>query len=313
MGDYATFPFCDVSDCDLLVLLNGHYTSCARDDIIPLDVLDSMCFSSVDHCVDGYLGEVDPDDFLQGIRGFDNPNCNYYFPATSDCDLDQLPVDAFSVLSFNIGSVPKHLDSFVDQCLAPLGYQFDVIGFCETKLTDDIEHLYDIPSYTRQSNSLSRHSGGVSLYINNKYNSFLCRDLTVKEEFIETLFVEIYHYIRNIVVGVIYRRPNTNLGNFYETLNNLVSVVSNESKTCYLMGDFNIDLLRWETDINVSEYLAVFHSKLFLNVINKPTRVTASSASLIDHIWSDNITSNIRNGILHTRISDNFPSYLSMT
>ena len=52
--------------------------------------------------------------------------------------------------------------------------------------------------------------------------------------------------------------------------------------------------------------LATYHSKLFLNTMNKPARVTSTSATLIDHIWSNNFLNNIRNGILYTTVSDNF-------
>lgn len=105
------------------------------------------------------------------------------------------------------------------------------MGFCETRLTNDIEHLFNIESYTRYSNNLSRHSGGVSLYIKDIFNSSLRGDLTVMEEFMETVFVEIDNNLEcNIVVGMIYRRPNTNLGIFLNEFNNLISTISDEKK-----------------------------------------------------------------------------------
>ena len=46
----------------------------------------------------------------------------------------------------------------------------------------------------------------------------------------------------NIVVGVIYRPPNTNA--VVSKHCEIVEILSRENKLCYLMGDFNLNLLR---------------------------------------------------------------------
>lgn len=59
---------------------------------------------------------------------------------------------------------------------------------------------------------------------------------------------------------------------------------------------------------NVAEFININYSKHFHNTITKPTRVTSTSATLIDHIWSNNIKENVFNGIIYDTTSDHFPT-----
>ena len=45
----------------------------------------------------------------------------------------------------------------------------------------------------------------------------------------------------------------------------------------------------------------------FYAAINKPTRITSHSATLIDHIWTNNFENYKSSGIIYTSISDPFP------
>ena len=53
---------------------------------------------------------------------------------------------------------------------------------------------------------------------------------------------ESFHKNRNIVVEVIYKPPGTDLKVFNEDINDLLNLLKNENKLCYLMGDYNINL-----------------------------------------------------------------------
>lgn len=48
-------------------------------------------------------------------------------------------------------------------------------------------------------------------------------------------------------------------------------------------------------------------SHYLLPTTTRPTRVTENTASLIDHIWTNQAESNTSNYIIHTDISDHFP------
>jgi hypothetical protein len=48
---------------------------------------------------------------------------------------------------------------------------------------------------------------------------------------------------QNIVVGVIYRPPNQNTEVFVDEWNDILINITRGNKLCYIMGDFNLDLL----------------------------------------------------------------------
>ena len=48
---------------------------------------------------------------------------------------------------------------------------------------------------------------------------------------------------KNIVVGVVYRPPDRNLNDFNNELDHLVSIISKENKTVFLLGDWNMNLM----------------------------------------------------------------------
>lgn len=74
------------------------------------------------------------------------------------------------------------------------------------------------------------------------------------------------------------------------------------------MGDFNIDLIKYQQHVYSTEFLDNMLSHFLLPLINRPTRITSHTASLIDNIFTNN-TSESHSGILITDISDHLPIY----
>ena len=66
------------------------------------------------------------------------------------------------------------------------------------------------------------------------------------------------------------------------------------------MGDFNIDLLKSESCDYSNQFIEQLFTSSFLPVINKPTRITHLTATLIDNIFTNNINNNEnnKNGII---------------
>ena len=58
------------------------------------------------------------------------------------------------------------------------------------------------------------------------------------------------------------------------------------------MGDFNINLLNVDDHLPSAGFLEMMYSYSFLPLINKPTRVKSTSATLIDNIYCNNIDNN---------------------
>ena len=127
------------------------------------------------------------------------------------------------------------------------------------------------------------------------------------------MFVEISNYAsfkqRNVVIGIVYRSPSVrNENEFIDQLETIVCKVSSENKDVIVLGDFNIDLLKVKSDKNASKLLDVFTANNMMPVISLPTRVTHSSATLIDHIYK---TVDDRSGTAGSLISDITDHYIN--
>ena len=77
-----------------------------------------------------------------------------------------------------------------------------------------------------------------------------------------------------------------------------------------MAGDFNLNLFNSENSSQSQEFLDLIYSSSCIPLISKPTRVTDTSATLIDNI-SSNILPPPKSGILVTDISDHFPIFIS--
>ena len=87
--------------------------------------------------------------------------------------------------------------------------------------------------------------------------------------------------------------------------------ISSENKDIYLLGDFNINLLKIDEDNKIDEFYNVICSNFLVPHIIHPTRITSDSATLIDNIFSNNLNfSQALSGNLTVSISDHLPQIL---
>ena len=70
---------------------------------------------------------------------------------------------------------------------------------------------------------------------------------------------EYFHKEKNIIMGVIYRSPDTEMQIFNENISSPLNALKNENKYCYLMGDYNVNLLNYGKRKETSEFVNLFH------------------------------------------------------
>ena len=259
---------------------------------ISKQTLDSMVYNFVQN------RDSDVNDHLE-----DNLKCNYLIPKMIKHEYGDI-----SVMSFNIRSMASNFDSFTAELLDGKR-SCDIIGLCETRLTDDTAALYHIDNYSLYSNNVSSCKGGVCLYVQNKFNCNLRNDLCVKKDHIETIFVEVINDNKPLVIGMIYRRPGTPNDRFLVDLSRILDKIN--CKTV-ILGDFNLNLLNESSNIHVQNFVTLFKQYSFMPVINKPTRVFNNTATLIDHIWINFDQMHYISNIIITGISDHFPVYFNL-
>ena len=200
--------------------------------------------------------------------------------------------------------------------LNSLDFKFSFIGLSETWLDDNKEEFYDLMVIPVSIDiEKNKKGGGVSLHIQNGIPFILRNDLDYFDSELETVFIEIDKFIfnadSNIVIGIIYRMPNSSVDVFNDRIAVIMNVIQKVRKLCYLMGGLNIDFLKAGDHRATGELLDVLYCTNVFPLITKLTRVTHMTATLIDHI----LTNNFDDDMMHTWSEtyfrqDLFPSYL---
>ena len=78
------------------------------------------------------------------------------------------------------------------------------------------------------------------------------------------------------------------------------------------MGDYNIDMFRLNEHAPTQEFVDSLFSHMFYPLINRPTRITAHSATLIDNIFTNHLTQTLLSGILINDASDHLRTRLGL-
>ena len=223
--------------------------------------------------------------------------------------------DYFSMLHLNIRSAVKNLDKFSSYIMG-LNHVFPLIGLSETWFKDINKDCYGLDGYKAEHTCRTiRTGGGVSVYIKENIEYFRRTDLSTSNRVMESVFIELekdqFGKKSNIIVGVIYRPPDTDINEFNELMLNTLSFIHLEKKSVYLMGDFNINLLNADKHVATQDFTDMMFSQSFLPHITKPTRITSRSATLIDNIFTNHLPQNehVLTGILYNDVSDHLPVF----
>ena len=242
----------------------------------------------------------------------DKIQCDYFLPEEfKKRTQNETTHEKFSLIHLNIRSISNKFNSFKN-LIEALNIPFQIIGLTETWLNENNMDCFTMNNYEYfGSNRTEKRGGGVGIYVSKQLEYKIRNDLTENiEDIIETKFVEVVNNNgKNLIIGVIYRPPNISFAAFENTMNKILEKIDRENKLCYLMGDFNIDLFKSESCDYTSRFIEQFFTSSFFPLITKATRITDSTETLIDNIFTnnlENLTDSI-NGIVFSDISDHLP------
>ena len=221
-----------------------------------------------------------------------------------------------SIMHINARSLVSNID-LVCSNIKLLKTQFSVICVSETWACLSTEQFISIPGYDCICRSRSsRRGGGLALYIDCDLDVVVKNrpDLDSPDATIyESLIVQLSQpntAVKDIIVGVIYKPPNTNVETYLNTFSIILDILNKEGRPTYLLGDFNIDLLKYNT-----------HSESFLNhiltygffpKIDRATRITNTTATLIDNIITNVHDHDLSSGIWIAAIADHLPVFIML-
>ena len=84
-----------------------------------------------------------------------------------------------------------------------------------------------------------------------------------------------------VIVSCLYRTPSSNTNDFSEILYDLYSEIS-VSKTIFICGYFNLDILKHNCDHAAKHYLDTMYSRGLYPLIDRPSRITNHSSTLLN-------------------------------
>ena len=218
----------------------------------------------------------------------------------------------------NISSLNANLEK-LETLLTTLDNSFDIISLTETwnpqnendKFSDKI--IPGFNSFIGTSGTTSKSGCGfyVSQHINtiprvdldkhhyNGINEFECKWLEI-----------INNNSANTVIASVYRHPSKKDAFFLEYLTSTQKKLRREHKIIILTGDFNLNLLNYGHNKEVTEFLDLLYLNFFQpNIIYPTIFVDNAKPSLIDNIFLNNIEYTPVSGNLTCKISDHMPNF----
>ena len=214
------------------------------------------------------------------------------------------------IIHVNTRSVLKKLDELKLRLK-----HFDIVVFTETWLNDSInDSLLEWEEFNlvRCDRGLNRNKkgGGVCIYVRDTIPYKIIDDYNdFRDNNLEFILLRLNPYMQKTLnLCGIYRPPDGIPKECVERLAHIVNQFDRARTETVLIGDFNLDY-RNKKLVSTSK-LGTLVSKLSLKqLINKNTRITRTSASCIDLLFTD-ISCVSQSGVVNYNISDHLPIYM---
>ncbi len=247
---------------------------------------------------------------------FCNSECSYFEPDEFQKHVPNAK-NSVSYFHLNCRGLSANWEAFHNLLcnLHSDSFSFDFIGISELYRCENDTRL-SLPGYHKLIARCRDDGprGGVGLFIKDNVNYKIRDDISVFIPHIfESVFIEVMSKSeRNTIVGVIYRpntEPRADIDIFSSNLEDIMDTMTNENLHGVILGDMNLDLLRFQTHVKTNNFLDGIFSHGFLPLITKPTRICSTSATLIDHILTNDIISPHQSGIIINDVADHFGTF----
>ncbi|XP_065684402.1 putative uncharacterized protein DDB_G0289263 [Hydra vulgaris] len=246
-----------------------------------------------------YFNEINTSEF----------KCKYFYPNEVKYFLKIDNINSYlNVVHINIRSLKKNFENFLN-VICETDNSFNLICVTETwSSNEEFENnsnlqLPGFNAITLERN-INKRGGGVLFYVRNSLLYNVRRDMSVSDENKKILTIEIINKkSKNLLISCCYRPPTgrtEDLSNFLQK--KILEKTNLENKNNYLIGDFNLHCF----DYYENQSIRKFYNNLFetgtIPIINRPTRITNYSSTLIDNIsTTDFFNISLKKGIIKTR------------
>ena len=214
----------------------------------------------------------------------------------------------------NVNGFSCHVDTLRD-FLVQCDTDFDAICISETSYqldnaisNNDLLKNYSTPFVTNTKSS----KGGVAIFVKENLVVKEREDLKICTDEFESVWIEITNKkSKNVIIGCSYRHPhNNNIDDYSNYISKCLNKLCKENKEVYLAGDFNIDLLKYETNNKYQDFYNLLSSSGFLPLILQPTRITKETSSIIDNIYTNTFNKESTSGNILIEIADHLAQFV---
>lgn len=211
------------------------------------------------------------------------------------------------IAQLNIRTLSSNIDDFK---MMVEDFELDIITLNETRLSNEISDVQiGINDYYIYRKDRNTNGGGVAIYVNeNKFNHKLRTDLMENE--IELVAIEVKQTnSAPIIVLAWYRPPGTSIA-LFNFIENILLKVDEEGKDIIFLGDFNCNVLAIPASCYTNRLCEICNNYSLTQIIDEPTRVTQTTSTLIDLIYTSNCMKVVESGVIHLGMSDHSLVYL---
>ena len=206
----------------------------------------------------------------------------------------------FKLAPFNITSLPKHIDELR---ILLANRTIDILSIYETRLDASVldrEVLILGNDIIRRDRN--RKGSGVCVYVISTINYSLRLDLSVNQ--LENLCIEVRKPQSKPFVVSTWYRPSDSPTEILMHFKSLVGSLDSQNVDPYLMGDLNRNLAHTNLLTSITDVYSLHQ------LIREPTRITSSSSTLIDLIFTNCPDKMVCSGLSHVSISDHSLVYV---
>ena len=264
-----------------------------------------MVFSKpIDRTYEIKINNVGNYDFLA-----DWDTCDYLDPnqlLTNKNDHDLL------IMQWNTRGLRSKHGALIEFLNNKLEQKADIIMINETWLNNHSPPLPPIPGYKFVGKPrANRKGGGLGFLIRDDVIFRRKENLEINSKTFENIVIEI-KCKTNLLLCSGYRPPNTDLPEFLTSYNKMVNNLEASKHSESIIGiDHNLDFIKQHLHNPTKMFIELNIDSNMLPTITRPTRITNTSATLIDNLFiSKQLQTNYKSGILLDDTSDHMPCYL---
>ena len=286
---------------------------CSDNSLQELDInSDTLSSSFLNACSSDKYDSIDDDPEAQHVIDVPVENDSFQsFMSQENSPASPIERNWFQNKGLNIMHLNIHyLYSKLDELKILLNQtkEIDIICLCETFLNEEFSNEeVRLENYQLFRKDRKTNGGGLVIYVKDSLRCFLREDLQV--EGVESIWLEVKHKAqKSFLLGYTYRPPSSNqrwMNDFEEILERVYT----ESKEIILLGDFNLNML--DSNNIVRNWLQFTESVNLTQLVDSPTRVTATSATVIDHAYTNKPENIVEVLVPCYAISDHYPVCLT--